>query len=220
MIRSAASSRGGDHVRKSRRIPASRRPAACNVVIRSKIRRQAIASRRARGSVDYALPPTGRRLNSLRARRRAEALRLCPRLRRGEPLGGTQACERLGPPFLFQILSELFDFSDHATHIIVTLHGETSERQPIRIFRWQFYLPPTPAYPYERDHSPVATSPGDVHELAVLRNSAGESVWTIDEARCSCSRSSVTNSAANNAAEAKKMESAPRSLCCAPKAAA
>jgi hypothetical protein len=29
-------------------------------------------------------------------------------------------------------LSELFDFSDrgHATRIIVTLHGETSEREP------------------------------------------------------------------------------------------
>jgi hypothetical protein len=56
--------------------------------------------------------------------------------------------------------------------------------------------------------------------LAVFRKLPGESVCTIDELRRSCSRSSVTNSAANNAAEAKNTESAPRSLCCAPSAAA
>jgi hypothetical protein len=50
---------------------------------------------------------------------------------------------------------------------------------------------------YEDDLSPIATSSGNFHDLAVLRNSAGESVWTIDEPRCSCSRSSVTNSAAD-----------------------
>jgi hypothetical protein len=76
------------------------------------------------------------------------------------------------------------------------------------------------AYRYECDLSPIATSSGNLHDLAVLRNSAGESVWTINEPRCSCSRSNVTNSAANSAAEAKNTESAPRSLCCAPRAAA
>src|SRR5262249_30181768 len=51
MIRgTVARSRGGDHGRESEKIPASQRPAACNVAIRRKIHQQALSSQSARNT--------------------------------------------------------------------------------------------------------------------------------------------------------------------------
>ena len=119
--------------------------------------------------------------------------------------------------FLADHFSERDNAIAYQFRMLDELRGVAGDSRDQDLPGGEFHVASTTAYPISES---VATSPGNVHELAVLRNSAGESVCTIDEPRCSCSRSSVINSAANNAADAKKTESAPRSLCCAPSAAA